>query len=225
MPEAGCKEGPVRPLQEQECARLRIGPRYGPVWAFIPVPCRKPAKRHPWGAMRPLGCSLTACPGRRKGLGRGEDGGNDHVHGDHHRFWARCWSCTRVARAICGRGSATGYDVDGIALGASIACDGVCLTVWPKGAPRRGAEFDVDIRPRRWTRPTSAAWTVGKRLNPGTGAEESANELGGHIRVGPCRRRGRGGADPARGRQHAESASRPSALAKFIAPRASALWR
>ncbi len=38
-----------------------------------------------------------------------------------------------------------GYAPDGIALGASIACDGICLTVVDRGPDGAGAWFDVDL--------------------------------------------------------------------------------
>ena len=42
---------------------------------------------------------------------------------------------------------ACGYDMAGVDIGASIACDGVCLTVVEKGDAAAGAPgwFDVDI--------------------------------------------------------------------------------
>jgi len=58
----------------------------------------------------------------------------------------------------------TSYDVAGIDLGASIACDGVCLTVVAKGADD-GNWFDVDISAESVSATNIKAWAVGRRLN------------------------------------------------------------
>ena len=73
---------------------------------------------------------------------------------------------------------ACGYDMAGVDIGASIACDGVCLTVVGKGADW----FDVDISAETLTRTNIGAsgWTVGKRLNLER-ALRVGDELGGHI--------------------------------------------
>ncbi len=74
---------------------------------------------------------------------------------------------------------ATDYDTAGIALGASIACSGVCLTVVDK-AP---GTFAVDVSAETLARSAAAHWTVGARLN----LERSlkvGDELGGHIVTG-----------------------------------------
>lgn len=71
-----------------------------------------------------------------------------------------------------------GYDMAGVDLGASIACDGVCLTVVEKGADW----FDVDISAETLSRTNIGAqgWQVGKRLNLER-ALRVGDELGGHI--------------------------------------------
>lgn len=71
-----------------------------------------------------------------------------------------------------------GYDMAGVDLGASIACDGVCLTVVAKGADW----FDVDISAETLSRTNigSTGWAVGKRLNLER-ALRVGDELGGHI--------------------------------------------
>ena len=113
----------------------------------------------------------------------------------------------------------TGYDVDGIALGASIACDGVCLTVVAKGAAPRGW-FDVDISAETGDKTNIAAWTVGKRLNLER-ALKVGDELGGHIVSGHVD----GVAEVVQIRDEGDSTRigfrAPAALAKFIAPKGS----
>lgn len=70
------------------------------------------------------------------------------------------------------------YDMQGVDLGASIACDGVCLTVVGKGDDW----FDVDISAETLARTNIGAngWTVGQRLNLER-ALRLGDELGGHI--------------------------------------------
>lgn len=74
----------------------------------------------------------------------------------------------------------TSYDPDGIALGASIACDGVCLTVTAKGQGEDMAWFDVDISAETVSKTAVGAWVVGRRLNLER-ALKLGDELGGHI--------------------------------------------
>lgn len=71
-----------------------------------------------------------------------------------------------------------GYDMAGVDLGASIACDGVCLTVVDKGADW----FDVDISAETISKTNIGAngWSAGKRLNLER-ALRVGDELGGHI--------------------------------------------
>ena len=73
----------------------------------------------------------------------------------------------------------TGYDVGGIDIGASVACEGVCLTVVDKGTAPRGW-FEVQISAETVSKTNLSGWAVGKRLN----LERSlklGDELGGHI--------------------------------------------
>ena len=66
---------------------------------------------------------------------------------------------------------ATGYDVAGIDIGASIACDGVCLTVVGLG-PSPQDWFDVrDLGRDRVARPILRRLGVGQAAQPGTRAE------------------------------------------------------
>lgn len=78
----------------------------------------------------------------------------------------------------------TGYPAAGIALGASIACDGVCLTVVDRGPAPEGAWFDVDISAetvaKTKVRTGGAAWAPGRRVNLER-ALRVGDELGGHI--------------------------------------------
>jgi len=73
----------------------------------------------------------------------------------------------------------TGYDVAGIDIGASIACDGVCLTVIALGVDPQGW-FDVEISAESVGKTNIGAWAVGKRVNLER-ALKVGDELGGHI--------------------------------------------
>ncbi len=74
---------------------------------------------------------------------------------------------------------ATAYDTAGIALGASIACSGVCLTVVDKEV----GSFAVDVSGETLRHSAAAQWTVGARLNLER-ALKVGDELGGHIVTG-----------------------------------------
>lgn len=72
---------------------------------------------------------------------------------------------------------ATAYDTDGIDIGASIASDGVCLTVIALG---QGSWYEVQISAETLSKTNLGAWTVGKRVNLER-ALRVGDELGGHI--------------------------------------------
>lgn len=77
----------------------------------------------------------------------------------------------------------TRYDPQTIAIGASIACSGPCLTVVATGARAGGAWFDVDVSPETLARTNLRDWHPGTRVN----LERSlrvGDELGGHIVTG-----------------------------------------
>ncbi|MCM8558125.1 riboflavin synthase [Sphingomicrobium sediminis] len=72
-----------------------------------------------------------------------------------------------------------GYDMDGVAMGASIACSGACLTVVDKGADW----FAVDISAESIKRTAPGLWAEGGKLNLER-ALKMGDELGGHIVTG-----------------------------------------
>lgn len=74
---------------------------------------------------------------------------------------------------------ACGYDMDSVAIGASIACSGVCLTVVDKGA----GWFAVDASAETISRTANGLWSEGTRLNLER-ALKVGDELGGHIVTG-----------------------------------------
>jgi len=73
----------------------------------------------------------------------------------------------------------TAYDVTSVDLGASIACDGVCLTVIATGTDPRNW-FDVEISAETLSKTTLGGWSSGKRINLER-ALRVGDELGGHI--------------------------------------------
>lgn len=73
----------------------------------------------------------------------------------------------------------TAYDMDGVAIGASIACSGACLTVVEKGADW----FAVDLSAETVARTAPGLWEQGGRLNLER-ALKVGDELGGHIVTG-----------------------------------------
>ena len=75
------------------------------------------------------------------------------------------------------------YDRATIADGASIACNGVCLTVVASGVLDGKTWFDVDAAAETLAMTTAKHWVVGTRLNLER-ALKIGDELGGHIVAG-----------------------------------------
>ena len=114
---------------------------------------------------------------------------------------------------------ATGYDVGRIDIGASICCEGVCLTVVDLGTSPRNW-FDVQISGETVSRTNLSAWAVGSVINLER-ALKVGDELGGHIVSGHV-----DGVAEVVGVQPEGDSLRvrfraPEALAKFIAPKGS----
>ena len=111
-----------------------------------------------------------------------------------------------------------GYRMDSVDQGASIACDGVCLTVVSKGDDW----FEVDISAETLSKTNIGAngWTVGRLLNLER-ALKVGDELGGHIVSGHV-----DGVAEIVGLSDDGDSLRltfeaPAALARFIAPKGS----
>lgn len=75
------------------------------------------------------------------------------------------------------------YDQTTIADGASIACNGVCLTVVQSGVDQGRTWFDVDAAAETLRMTTARGWGKGTRLNLER-ALKIGDELGGHIVAG-----------------------------------------
>ena len=76
---------------------------------------------------------------------------------------------------------ATAYDPSTIALGASIACSGCCLTAVETGRLQDGRGFfAVDASAETLARTTLGSWKVGTRVNLERPLK-MGDELGGHV--------------------------------------------
>ncbi|WP_375550634.1 riboflavin synthase [Rhodophyticola porphyridii] len=110
----------------------------------------------------------------------------------------------------------TGYDTGGIDIGASICCDGVCLTAVALGP----GWFDVDISAETVSRTNIGSWTEGQRINLER-ALKVGDELGGHIVSGHVD----GVAELVKMEDEGDSTRlsfrAPDPLARFIAPKGS----
>ena len=110
----------------------------------------------------------------------------------------------------------TGYDTGRIDMGASIASDGVCLTVVDLGP----GWYEVQVSAETVSKTNLGAWVVGKRLNLER-ALKVGDELGGHIVSGHVD----GVAEVVSVEDEGDSTRvnlrAPDALARFIAPKGS----
>lgn len=110
----------------------------------------------------------------------------------------------------------TRYQMSGVDLGASIACDGVCLTVVAKGDDW----FDVDISAETLSKSNLHRWREGNRVNLER-ALKVGDELGGHIVSGHVDGLAEVVAVADEGDSTRVTLRAPAALAKFIAPKGS----
>lgn len=111
-----------------------------------------------------------------------------------------------------------GYDMAGVALGASIACDGICLTVTAKGPDWFSVDLSAETLAR--TNVGTDGWALGRRLNLER-ALRLGDELGGHIVSGHVDGVAVIDAMSEEGESLRVSLRAPDALARFIAPKGS----
>nr|WP_166179658.1 riboflavin synthase [Altererythrobacter segetis] len=112
------------------------------------------------------------------------------------------------------------FDPGKIALGASIACAGVCLTVVERGGTLGDAWFAVDVSAETRSRTVKNMWSEGARLN----LEPSlklGDELGGHIVSGHVDAVGTVVGRATEGDSIRLIIEAPKQLAPFIAPKGS----
>jgi riboflavin synthase len=108
------------------------------------------------------------------------------------------------------------YDMDSVAIGASIACSGVCLTVVDKGE----GWFAIDASAETISRTARGLWQNGARLNLER-ALKVGDELGGHIVTGHVDGIGKIIASDPVGDSWKVVISAPAALAPYIAAKGS----
>jgi riboflavin synthase len=121
----------------------------------------------------------------------------------------------------------TSYDVGSIELGASIACDGCCLTVIATGSEPKNW-FDVEISAESQAKTNiggrgndaSGGWQVGQKINLER-ALKVGDELGGHIVSGHVDGVAEIVAMVDEGDSTRFTFRAPESLAKFIAPKGS----
>ena len=75
---------------------------------------------------------------------------------------------------------ATAYPANSIAVGASIACDGCCLTAVSVSPHDRGALFAVDVSNETLSKTTLGTWSPGRRVNLERSLK-AGDEIGGHL--------------------------------------------
>jgi riboflavin synthase len=115
---------------------------------------------------------------------------------------------------------ACGYPAESIAIGASIANDGICLTVTTLREAGDRTIFTIDASAETIARTTMGAWRIGRAVN----LERSlrlGDELGGHIVTGHV-----DGVADLVSRDDVDGTSRfvfqaPRSIAKFIAEKGS----
>jgi riboflavin synthase len=112
------------------------------------------------------------------------------------------------------------FDPAGMAMGASIACSGVCLTVVDRGGEPGDAWFAVDISDETLRCTAQDRWREGARLNLEQ-ALKLGDELGGHIVTGHVDALGRiANAEEVGGSLRLEVLA-PQSLAPFVAEKGS----
>ncbi|MEL7049479.1 MAG: riboflavin synthase [Pseudomonadota bacterium] len=94
---------------------------------------------------------------------------------------------TDVGRVVGSEGEsftiATSYAPETIDIGASICCDGCCLTVTTVVADGSGCHFTVDVSNETRSKTSLVAWQEGRSIN----LERSlklGDEMGGHVVTG-----------------------------------------
>ena len=75
------------------------------------------------------------------------------------------------------------FDPESMAIGASINCSGVCLTVVERGGEEGDAWFGVDVSNETVSRTAQGMWSSGREINLEQ-ALKLGDELGGHLVTG-----------------------------------------
>lgn len=114
----------------------------------------------------------------------------------------------------------TRYDPATIAIGASIACSGACLTVVDTGTDSTGHWFAVDASAETLSCTAPAMWDADRRLNLER-ALRVGDELGGHIVTGHVDGIGQVVSVAASGDSWTVTIAVPATIAPFVAAKGS----
>ena len=115
---------------------------------------------------------------------------------------------------------ACSYDPENMEIGASIACNGVCLTVVARGRESGRSSFAADAAAETLRVTTAGRWRAGTRINLER-ALKAGDELGGHLVAGHV-----DGLAVVTAREDLTDMARltfraPAELARFVAPKGS----
>ncbi|MBO0741016.1 MAG: riboflavin synthase [Hyphomicrobiaceae bacterium] len=113
-----------------------------------------------------------------------------------------------------------GYSAASIAVGASISCDGACLTATEIARAGSGSQFTVDVSNETLARTTLGQWRPGRRINLER-ALKAGDELGGHMVAGHVDGVGRVADMRADGSSVRLVVEAPTDLARYFAPKGS----
>lgn len=114
----------------------------------------------------------------------------------------------------------TAYEPASIAIGASIACAGVCLTVVDKGRDGDANWFEVDVSAETLSKTRLGQWRAGTPVNLER-ALKVGDELGGHIVSGHVDAVGHILSITPEGDSKRFVFAAPRALAPYLAPKGS----
>ncbi|MCB2089494.1 MAG: riboflavin synthase [Sphingomonadaceae bacterium] len=112
------------------------------------------------------------------------------------------------------------YDPAQIAIGASIACSGACMTVVEKGGSAGDSWFSVSVSAESVACTMPGMWDTGSQLNLEQ-ALKLGDELGGHIVTGHVDAVGTLVKRASEGESTRLTIRAPAELAPFIAPKGS----
>jgi riboflavin synthase len=112
------------------------------------------------------------------------------------------------------------WDTDSIALGASICCDGCCLSVTGVEPIPSGAQFRLDVSNETLSKTTLGDWRQGQRINLERSLR-AGDELGGHLVSGHVDGVARVVSVKPSGFSKIFEIRVPEDLAKYIAPKGS----
>lgn len=114
----------------------------------------------------------------------------------------------------------TAYDPETIAIGASIACSGACLTVVDTGSDANGHWFAIDASAETQACTAPGMWDMGRQLNLER-ALKVGDELGGHIVTGHVDGVGQVVAVTPSGDSWLVTIAAPAAIAPYLAAKGS----